>query len=151
MTDSHHRWNEMRNACNRSAGIALSRLPKMEAQMPSTVLPVCEDIRATCALLDAGKLRRHRIWTENLARSTHDVGAAVDDADLLTGHGKAVSAIDGEFNEHAVRGVGMRLRVMAPVGGMYHNHVPRLMVRSGLEARPDRLTLAILMDVEQRA
>src|SRR5690606_28407717 len=116
-----------------------------------TVLPVCEDIRAACALLDAGKLRRHRIWTEKLARAAQDLASTWDDADLLTGHGKAVSAIDGEFGEHAVRGVGMRLRVMVPVGGMYHNHVPRLMVRSGLEARPDRLNLAVLMDIEQAA
>lgn len=31
---------------------------------------------------------------------------------------------------------------------VYHNHVPRQMVRSGREARPDRLTLAVLTDIE---
>jgi len=148
VTDSHHRWHEMRNASHRSTGIALSRLPRTEAEMPSTLLPVCEDIRAASALLNAGRLRRHRIWAERLALATHDVTSEVNDGDLLDGHGKAVSAIDGELGDHAVRGVGMRLRLMAPIGGMYHNHVPRLMVRSGLDTRPDRLTLALLMDIE---
>lgn len=32
---------------------------------------------------------------------------------------------------------------------VYHNHVPRQMVRSGREARPDRLTLAVLTYIEQ--
>lgn len=31
---------------------------------------------------------------------------------------------------------------------VYHNHVLRQMVRSGREARPDRLTLAVLTDIE---
>lgn len=39
--------------------------------------------------------------------------------------------------------------VSAPSGGMYHNHVQRLMARCGIEDRPDRLALAVLMDFQE--
>jgi Protein of unknown function (DUF4238)/SEC-C motif len=150
VTDSHHRWEEMRKANHRSAGIVLSRIPDTEACAPSVVLPVCEDVRPACALLGAGKLHRHRLWAEKLAGTLSDMSALVDDDAMLAGHGKAVSGIEKEFGERALDDFAIRLRIMAPVGGIYHNHVPRLMVRSGLEGRPDRLALAVLMDIETR-
>lgn len=150
VTDSHHRWDEMRKASHRSEGIVLSRLPDTEAHTQSAALPVCEDIRPACALLDAEKLHRHRLWAKKLACTLSDVNAPVDDDAMLAGHGKAVSGIENEFGERALDDVAIRLRIMAPVGGIYHNHVPRLMVRSGVEGRPDRLALAVLMDIGTR-
>lgn len=148
VTDSHHRWEEMRKASHRSEGNVLSRIPDTEVHMLSAALPVCEDVRAACALLDAGKLHRHRLWAKKLASTLSDMSACANDDAMHAGHGKAVSGIEKEFGERALGDVTMRLRVMAPVGGIYHNHVPRLIVRSGLDGRPDRLAMALLMDIE---
>ncbi len=148
VTDSHHRWDEMRKAAHRSGGIVLSRLPNTEANASLSALPVCEDVRPACDLLDRGRLQRHRLWIGELAGALRNPVAAVDDGALLAGHAKALSGIDKEFGEHAIPDVTMRLHLMTPVGGIYHNHVPRLMVRSGLEGRLDRLPLAVLMDIK---
>ncbi|MEI4235372.1 hypothetical protein, partial [Roseovarius sp. D22-M7] len=148
VTDSHHRWDEMRKASHLSAGLVLPRIPKTAEHVAASLLPVCEDVRAASVMLDAGKLHRHRRWAGEIAGQLQASGAHVDDDACLARYDKATSGIDRDFGKHAMPDVAMRLRYMAPLGGIYHNHVQRLMVRGGIEGRPDRLALAVLMNIE---
>ena len=55
--------------------------------------------------------------------------------------------MEREFGDDASAGLAGRFQCLVPAGGIYHNNVRRLMVRTGIEDRPDRISLAVRMDI----
>ena len=68
---------------------------------------------------------------------------------LIREFDRATSDVERQFGENASSGLAGRFQYLAPAGGIYHNSVRRLMVRSGIDNRPDRISLAVLMDVNE--
>lgn len=149
VTDSHYRWGELYTSSHRDGGLVLPRIPTMADGIAATFLPVCENEHEVMTMLNQGKLGAHRAWFANLAQQLRDPHAQVADDLLLAGFEKAVAAARKDFKGRAASGIGLKLRYVAPVGGMYHNHVQRLMVRCGIEERPDRVTLGVLLDFQE--
>lgn len=147
VTDSHHRWAELQDACHRGAGIMLSRGPKVTDYASETSLPICEDLLAADAMLADGKLREHRKWIEMLNYGLSSADAPLPEGKLIQGLDHATGGVKREFGDNASANLAGRFQYLAPAGGIYHNNVRRLMVRSGIDDRPDRISLAVRMDI----
>lgn len=149
VTDSHHRWDEIRAASHLESGRVVPRIPEAVEGIAATVLPVCESEREATKMLDEGRLEAHRTWFHGLLGQLRDPDAQIADHQLQISFEKASAAARKEFKGHAAGGISVRLRYAAPVGGIYHNHVQRLMVRCGIDDRPDRVTLGVLLDFQE--
>ncbi len=147
VTDSHHRWEELQYACHRDAGIVRSRAPKVMEHVFETARPVCEDLMGADAMLADGKLQRHRKWVEMLNDGLSVADAPLPEDKLIDEFDRATSDVERQFGDNGSSGLAGRFRYLAPAGGIYHNNVRRLMVRSGIDDRPDRISLAVLMDI----
>lgn len=147
VTDSHHRWNELCAACHRESGMVSSRAPKVLEHVSASSLPVCEDLESSEQMLADGKLSGHRRWIGSLSGSLSAVDTPVPEDALTTAHDHAMSDVTKQFAGTASTGIAARCQYLAPDGGIYHNNVRRLMVRSGIDDRPDRINLAVLMDI----
>lgn len=150
VTDSHHRWDELQAATHREGGVVISRIPRLADHAVSAPLPLKDDLTCVKEMLRAGKLGAHRKWIEGLQTKLSDQDASVNEADMIARHNMATEAVRKDLQGGADAGLRARLHYAAPVGGIYHNHVPRLMVRCGIEDRPDRIPLAVLVDVERK-
>lgn len=147
VTDSHHRWGELRDACHRNAGLVQSRAPRVIEHIAGGSLPVCEDLASADAMLVDGKLQRHRKWTEMLNDGLSVTDTRIAEDRLIQEFVNATSNLEKQFGDKASVSFTGRFQYMAPVGGIYHNNVRRLMVRGGIDDRPDRISLAILVDI----
>jgi hypothetical protein len=149
VTNSHNRWEELQSACHRDIGVVSSRLPHIIEHISKKPLPVCDDILSADAMLSNGKLQRHRKWIKALDVSLSQERTSIPENKLVRDYDRSTSDLKQEFEAHMIKGTAMRFQYMAPVGGMYHNNVRRLMIRSGIDDRPDRISLAVLMDFIQ--
>lgn len=147
VTDSHHRWGELQDACHRDAGIVRSRAPKVMGHLSGTALPVCEELLGADTMLADGKLQEHRKWIEMLNDRLSAADADFSEDRLIHEFDSATSDVERQFAETASAGLAAHFKYLAPEGGIYHNNVRRLMVRSGIDDRPDRMPLAVLIDV----
>lgn len=149
VTDSHHRWAELLGASHRETGIVLPRIPKVTDHIATTVLPLCEDVQINTDMLDGGKLASHRQWIEAINKQLLNQGTIIHENKSIEEFDKAAVSARKDLADKASDGVSVKFSMWAPIGGMYHNHVQRLMVRCGIEDRPDRLTSAVLMDFQE--
>ena len=149
VTDSHHRWAELLGASHRETGIVLPRIPKVTEHVAATVLPLCEDLQINADMLADGKLASHRQWVDALNKRLSDQGAIIDEDTVIEGFDRSVASVRKGLADKATDGVSVKFNVCTPSGGIYHNHVQRLMVRCGIEDRPDRVALAVLMDFQE--
>lgn len=148
LTDSRHRWEELHSACHRNAGIVTSRIPRTSDHVATTALPLCADLPTAIAMLHDGRLSRHRQWVDGLYGRLRDRNVRLDEDNLITGFEKAASSARQLLAGNSGEGIRAKLHYAAPIGGIYHNNVQRLMVRCGIEGRPERVPLAVLMDIE---
>jgi hypothetical protein len=146
VTDSHHRWEELQSACHRDAGVVRSHAPHVIEHISEKPLPICEDVMSVDAMLVDGKLQRHRKWVKRLDVGLSKEGTRIPENALIQDYDRSTSDVEQEFGDYMIKGVATRFQYIAPVGGMYHNNVRRLMIRSGIDDRPDRISLAVLMD-----
>ena len=147
VTDSHHRWGELQDACHREAGILLSRAPKVTDHVSETSLPVCEDLLGADAMLADGKLQEHRKWIEMLNDGLSAADAPLPEGKLIHEFDRVTGDVERQFGDNASADLAGRFQYLAPAGGIYHNNVRRLMVRNGIDDRPDRISLAVRMDI----
>ncbi|UWQ31635.1 DUF4238 domain-containing protein [Leisingera sp. M527] len=147
VTDSHYRWRELGAACHRDAGIVNLRAPRVAEHVSAKALPLCEDLMSADFMLAEGKLQGHRKWIETLNEKLSVAGIPVPEDTLIEAHDRAVRNVKTQFGDYASGDTAICFQFMAPEGGMYHNNVRRLMVRSGIDDRPDRIPLAVLMDI----
>ena len=98
-------------------------------------------------MLADGKLQRHRKWVEMLNDGLSVADAPLPEDKLIDEFDRATSDVERQFGDNGSNGLAGRFRYLAPAGGIYHNNVRRLMVRSGIDDRPDRISLAVLMDI----
>lgn len=148
LTDGHHRWGELQDACHRDAGILCSRAPKVMDHVSEPVLLVCEDLMGAVGMLADGKLQEHRKWIELLNDDLLAADTPVPEDILIHEFDRATSNVERQFGHNASASLGGRFQYLAPAGGIYHNNVRRLMVRSGIDDRPDRISLAVLLDIK---
>jgi hypothetical protein len=147
VTDSHHRWGELQDACHRDGGIVRSRMPKVRDHVSKAGLPVCEDLLGADAMLVDGKLQEHRKWVEMLNAGLSAADAPLPEGKLTHEFDRATGNVERQFGDNASAGLAGRFQYLAPAGGIYHNSVRRLMVRSSIDDRPDRMSLAVRMDI----
>lgn len=112
-----------------------------------TALLVCEDLLGADAMLADGKLQKHRKWIEMLNDGLSAADASLPEGKLIHEFDRATGNMERQFGDNASAGLAGRFQYLAPAGGIYHNNVRRLMVRSGIDDRPDRISLAVLMDI----
>lgn len=147
VTDSHHRWGELQLSSHRNAGILRSRAPKLMGHVSETPLPVCEELLGADAMLGDGTLQMHRKWIERLNDDLSATGAPLSEDKLIHEFNRATGDAECQFGANASTGLAGHFQYLAPAGGIYHNNVRRLMVRSGIDDRPDRISLAVRMDI----
>lgn len=148
VTDSHHRWEELKAAGHRNGGIATSRIKKIEATVSSAELPLCDDLELAYRLLSEGKTMPHRKLMGDLNVLLFDRAAKLHEDAILSGFAKAAASAINEFSGRANENVSVKMHFTAPTGGIYHNHIQRLMVRCGIDDRPPSVHLAVLMDIQ---
>lgn len=147
VTDSHHRWGELQLSSQRDAGILRSRAPKLMGHVSETPLPVCEELLGADAMLGDGTLKKHRKWIESLNDDLSATDAPLPEDKLIHEFNRATGDAERQFGANASAGLAGHFQYLAPAGGIYHNNVRRLMVRSGIDDRPDRISLAVRMDI----
>lgn len=147
VTDSHHRWGELQLSSHRDAGILRSRAPKLMDHVSETALTICEDLLGVDAMLADGKLQKHRKWIEMLNDGLSAADAPLPEGNLIHMFDRATGDVERQFGDNASAGLAGHFHYLAPAGGIYHNNVRRLMVRSGIDDRPDRISLAVQMDI----
>ena len=147
VTDSLHRWSELQLASHREDGLVANRLPDIDEHTASSQHTLVADLNDAHSMYTAGKVGSYRRCIERLYlkladRATEDSFEGLID-DLQRARHAAQKEIAASTNET----FNSRFRFLAPRGGIYHNHVQRLMVRCGIEERPENVSLAVLMDV----
>lgn len=147
VTDSHHRWGELEDACHRDGGIVRSRMSKVSFHVSKAGLPVCEDLLDADAMLTGNKLQEHRKLIKMLNDGLLAAEAPLPEDKLIQDFDRATGDVERQFGDNVSVGLAGRFQYLAPTGGIYHNNVRRLMVRSGIEDRPDRISLAVRMDI----
>ncbi len=126
----------------------ISRIPRLADHTILSPLPLKHDLMGVEKMLQAGKMRAHQEWVEELFVGLQHQNAPVNEGDMIIRHSKATKAARKDLQGKANIDENVRLHYAAPVGGFYHNHVSRLMVRCGIEDRLDRIPLTVLMNIE---
>lgn len=149
VTDSHHRWNEMQAASHRKKGVVISRIPRLADHAVLRSLPLNHDLMDVERMLRTGKMGAHRRWVEELFSGLQCQGMPVNEGNLIVRQNGATLAVRKDLEDRASVDISVNFLYAAPVGGFHHHHVSRLLVRNGIDDRPDRISLAVHMRIER--
>ena len=150
VTDSEERWRELRGA-----GVLLGE-PEKDSEFSSGVPGVGPQIKWIVNLEDAhlmlmsGRLGRYREFVARFVSEPRGSNRKWDIRRVKEEERRARRAAQREIEV----GTGdetakVRFDFWAPRRGISHNHVQRLMVRCGLEARPLSVPMAVFVDTAE--
>lgn len=143
LTDSNNRWAELVAASHRNSGIVISRISKLENITTSTESPLCDDLSVAFKLLYDGKNILFRQWTHDLQSQLKDKGFELNEEMLLLNFEHAQKSTSKDFSGNSKDNRSVIMHFSAPAGGIYHNHVQRLILRCGIEQYQDHVSLAV--------
>lgn len=146
LTDSHHRWGEIRAAQHGNGGLVISRLPGFEGLAGTTEHSFLLDPSQALELRTAGKLGEYRKFVRTLFGSIQGADAAPAEAQIVAEFERAHAHSESQLSALKQETHPTRIIFLIPQGGFQHNNAQRMLITTGVENYRDASPMAVLIE-----
>lgn len=154
VTDSVHRWHELKAAQPRHLGLGTPLAPNFCRQLESEPHQFVWDSGVATEMRRNGELSAHRDLVQDLydfARSTETRGRR----DKLESQLAARYAAVNDASQKVIRKTSLpttkgRMRCLMPEGGLNHTNVSRMLLTSGAEQHMDSVPMAFFIETTNK-
>ncbi|MEH0291758.1 DUF4238 domain-containing protein [Agrobacterium sp. CCNWLW71] len=150
VTDSVHRWHELKGAQQRNMGLPLSLAPTFCSRLETEPHRFICDSGVVAAMRLKGEMSAHRGMVQDIydfARSTQKRGRRNKLESQIAARYAAVNSASQTLIQKTTAYTTMgRIQCLMPEGGLNHINVSRMLLTSGAEQHLDSVPMAFFME-----